>query len=253
MGLFILIIVPAAALLVGLVVYKAMQNTGRARLLAGLPWTELGELQPGLVKVQGQVVGTGGPLRAPLSGRDCVYFHFQVQEKRKRGGVPPHGGGSYWKTIINDAQHVPFDLDDGAGTAQLRLQSAELLLSPAGSERSGFLQSARPELEKMLQERYGYSSVGLIFNRHGPATGERWLGADPRQWPLHHLRPAAARPPVFVPVGSVLVVEPGRAAGSRRWHGGDRVVAMKRVGCRCASLADLSERVTRTEPQKRRF
>jgi hypothetical protein len=164
-GPFSLIIILGVALLEGLLVYKAIHNTRRGQLLAGLPWTEIGQLQASLVKVQGQALAMGETLRAPLSGRDCVYFHFQVQEKRQRGGVPPHGGGSYWKTVINDARHVPCRLDDGTGSAVLRLKSAELLLSPDASERSGFLQSARPELENMLRQRYGYSSVGLIFNR----------------------------------------------------------------------------------------
>jgi len=164
-GPFSLIIVLGVVLLETAVVYKALRNTRCARLLVDLPWSEVGQLQAGLVKVQGQALAAGETLSAPLSGRECVYFHFQVQEKRQRGGVPPHGGGSYWKTVINDTRHVPCSVDDGTGSAALHIKSAELLLSPDASERTGFLQSARPELEKMLRERYGYSSVGLIFNR----------------------------------------------------------------------------------------
>jgi hypothetical protein len=122
-------------------------------------------LQPGLVKVQGRVFALHDLLRGPLSDRECVHFHFQAQEKRHRGGAPPHGGGSYWKTVINDTQFAPCAIDDGTGSATVRLKSAELVLHPGETERSGFLNSARPELEEVLSERYGYSSVGLIFNR----------------------------------------------------------------------------------------
>jgi hypothetical protein len=147
-------------------IFQAVKNTRRHRLLARLPWTELGQLQAGLVKVQGQVIKIGELLRSPLSGRECVYFRFKVQEKRHRGGMPPHGGGgSYWKTVINDVQGLPFALDDGTGAAAVRLKSAELDLNSDVTENSGFLNSARPELEETLRLRYRYSSVGLIFNR----------------------------------------------------------------------------------------
>jgi hypothetical protein len=162
---FILILGLGVALLETVLVYKAVQNTARARLLAGLPWSKLGQMRPGLVKVRGRVYALRDFLRSPLADRDCVYFHFKVQEKRHRAGGPHGGGGSYWKTVINDAQLVPCAIDDGTGSAAVRLQSAELVLRPGESERSGFLNSARPELEAMLQQRYGYSSVGLIFSR----------------------------------------------------------------------------------------
>jgi hypothetical protein len=154
----------AVVLLETLLVYKALKNTRRARLLAGLPWSEIGQLQPGLVKVQGQALAMRGTLRGPLSERECIYFHFRVQEKRQRGGSPGHGG-TYWKTVVDDAQLVPCAVEDGTGSAAVRLASAELVLHPDVDERSGFLNDARSELEATLRERYGYSSVGLLFNR----------------------------------------------------------------------------------------
>jgi hypothetical protein len=164
MGPFFLVLGLGVALLETVLVYKALQSTRRARLLAGLPWSEIGRLRPGLVKVRGQARAVHDLLSSPLLERDCVYYRFRVQEKRRHGGGP-HGGGTYWRTVINDAQHVPFALDDGTGSATLRLKGAELALQPDVSERSGFLNSARPELEAALRDRYGYSSVGLIFNR----------------------------------------------------------------------------------------
>jgi len=67
-------------------VYKAMRNTRRARLLARVPWSKIGQLQPGLVKGQGQASAIHGTLRSLLSGRECVHYHFQVEAKRQRGG-----------------------------------------------------------------------------------------------------------------------------------------------------------------------
>jgi hypothetical protein len=152
------------ALLETWLLHKAIKNTRRARLLARLPWSKIGQLQPGLVKVQGQALAVRGTLRSPLTGRECVYYDFQVRERRQ-GAAGPFARGTYWKTVINDAQDVPCALHDGTGSATVRLDSAELVLHPDADERSGFLNSARPDLEETLHERYGYSSVGLIFNR----------------------------------------------------------------------------------------
>jgi hypothetical protein len=157
------IIALVVVLLDGLLIYQAVKNGRRAGLLARLPWSRIGQLKPGLVKVQGRIQATGAPLRSPLLQRPCVYFHFQVQEKRTRGPFPP--GGAYWTTVIDDAQFVPCMIHDGAGRASLTLKSAKLELQSAATARSGFLDSPGRELEATLQERYGYSSVGLLFNR----------------------------------------------------------------------------------------
>jgi hypothetical protein len=159
-----LIIGLVVALLEAVLVYKAIKNTRRARFLGRLPWSKIGQLQPGLVKVQGRALAAGVMLRSPLAGRECVYFHFQVEEKRQRGGGPFPPRGSYWKTVVSDTQDVPWTLDDGTGRAVVRLKSAELDLRAGAQKRSGFGNSARPELEATLQ-KYGLSSVGLIFNR----------------------------------------------------------------------------------------
>jgi hypothetical protein len=164
LGPFIILIALVALLLETLVVYKAIQNTSRARLLRRLPWSRLGQVQSGLVKVQGRIYALAGLLRSPLTDSECIYFRFKVQEKRHHAAGPHGGGGSYWKTLINDAQAVPCALEDDTGSAEVRLKSAELLLRPGATERSGFLNKARPELEATLKKRYGYSSVGLIFN-----------------------------------------------------------------------------------------
>jgi hypothetical protein len=39
------------------------------------PLRRVVDLQPGLAEVTGRVVAAGPPLRAPISGRPCVYYH----------------------------------------------------------------------------------------------------------------------------------------------------------------------------------
>jgi hypothetical protein len=165
MVFFLLIPLAGLGLLEGFCIYKARANGKRARLLAATPLAKVAELQDGLAKVQGQVVAFEYPLLAPLSGTRCVYYRFQVEEKRTHAGSPGHGGGSYWKTVINDIQSIPCGVDDGSGVAGIDLRAAELVLRPGTQARSGFFNEAPARLEQLLQERYGRSSKGWIFNK----------------------------------------------------------------------------------------
>lgn len=135
--------------------------------------------------VEGQAVAVGRTFRSPLAGRECIYFRFQVQEKRQRH-AGPHGGGAYWKTVIDDAQASPCVLDDGTNSAAISLQAAELVLHPGEEERSGFLNNARPELQETLQQQYNYrplasSSTALSTTpRRASKRGTPCLFWEPR-------------------------------------------------------------------------
>jgi len=151
------------ALVEALVIYRALHNGRRARLIARTAALEVNRLDDGPAKVRGHAVALSGALTAPLSGQACIYYRFRAEEQRRHAG--PHGGGAYWKTVVDDAQSVPCGVDDGTGIAAVRLDEAELILARDREARSGFWNSAPPELEAMLRQRYGRSSQGWIFNK----------------------------------------------------------------------------------------
>jgi hypothetical protein len=155
----------AAVLLLLLVVlgYQAVRNWNKAVLIRDTPLTPVKELAPGLAKVEGQALALSSTLYAPLTGKPCLYYRFKVQEKRTHAG--PHGGSSHWVTIVNDVQTAPCGLDDGTSVAAVELREAELVLTPADTARSGFLNGAPADLEQLLKDRYGKSSRGLLFNK----------------------------------------------------------------------------------------
>jgi hypothetical protein len=165
MLLLYLVLALALTFLEAFFVYKAAANRKRANLIAGTPLTHVGALAAGRAKVQGRAVAFSEPLAAPLSGRSCVYFRFKVEEKRTHARGPHGGGGSYWKTVIDDVQSVACGVDDGTGIAGVNLAEAEVVLGPGTQTRSGFWNDAPPELERVLRECYGRSSQGLIFNK----------------------------------------------------------------------------------------
>jgi hypothetical protein len=92
-----------------------------------------------------------------------VYCHFQVEEKRTVQNGPT--SSRRWKTVIDDVQSIPWGVDDGTETAGLDLAGAELMLKPASQLHSGFWTDAPPKLESVLNDRYGRSGKGLLFNK----------------------------------------------------------------------------------------
>jgi hypothetical protein len=166
MPYLLLIPVFGVLLIEGIFAYKFLANRKRANLLSETPLAKVAELSEQRAKVQGRIVVFDEPLYAPLSRSPCVYFRFKVEEKRRHGGVPPHGGGgSRWRTVINDVQHILCGVDDGTGIAGLDLRKAELELRVGAQTNSGMFNDAPPQLERLLRETYNRSSKGLIFNK----------------------------------------------------------------------------------------
>jgi hypothetical protein len=141
----------------------ALRHGRRARLVRNTPLTPIDQLYSGPAKVQGRAVVLAPPLDAPLSRKPCIYYRFVVYERRTQS----HGKGSssYWKTVIDDAQHIPCGVEDSTGVAEVRLGEAQLLLTPGAEMRSGFLNTASPDLEDMLRRRYKFSTQGWVFNK----------------------------------------------------------------------------------------
>ena len=123
-------------LIIGLVletwlVYKAIKNTRRARLLARVPWSKIGQLRPGPVKVRGRALADRGLLRSPLAGRKCVYYHIQAKK------LVHWGDSSRWKTVVNDASGAAFALHDGTGSVTIWPNAAEFVLHRDTHEYEG--------------------------------------------------------------------------------------------------------------------
>ena len=51
-----------------------MRPAASGKIAAVFPQRRVAELQPGLAQVTGRVVPAGPPLRAPISGRPCVFY-----------------------------------------------------------------------------------------------------------------------------------------------------------------------------------
>src|SRR5262249_57563240 len=110
-----------------------------------------GEGGRGRDKREGGARALEEPLVSPMARRDCVFFHFQVQEQR--GG----GRSAHWVTVIDDRQFIPFVLADGRDEIEVDMHGAEVEMRGQVSRTSGVFNSPPPELERMLMRRYGTS------------------------------------------------------------------------------------------------
>ena len=76
-----------------------------------------------MAELTGKAVPVASSLKAPKSGKDCVYYRFKVE---RREAQHTKNGTSYsWVVISGSAEGVPFYLDDGTGKVLLDLSGAK--------------------------------------------------------------------------------------------------------------------------------
>lgn len=105
------------------------------------------------VTVAGNVVFHKRYVQAPLSGRECVYYHVTVERKKSSGK------NSHWVKEIDEASCVDFLLDDGESQALIEASAIEGYLEKDALYRSGTFNDATPVMEAFLQ-KYSFKSTG---------------------------------------------------------------------------------------------
>jgi hypothetical protein len=98
---------------------KARLGAPRRRINRALRSARLWPLAELPAHTVGRVVGNvrvlGQPLRAPLSGRSCVYYTIKVEDL-VLVGVPPEGGVAR-RLLFAEETGVPFIIEDDSGRA----------------------------------------------------------------------------------------------------------------------------------------
>lgn len=123
LGLILLVVVPAG-LAVLFLIHVHAQTMLRRRLRA-TPLSSCRDLASGLVPTLAKVTGTAvagpqGPLRAPISGRPCVWYSIKVERYNDTGEK------NTAHTIYDKGSTAPFGLTDGTGSLTLVLPDGEL-------------------------------------------------------------------------------------------------------------------------------
>jgi hypothetical protein len=93
----------------------------KKRLIENTPTSKIRSLAMGLVEVYGEVVPAKEVvLKSPLQNKDCVYYHYTVEEYRQSGK------NSRWVTLENNTKSVEFFLRDDTGTVLVNAEGAEI-------------------------------------------------------------------------------------------------------------------------------
>jgi hypothetical protein len=130
------------------------------RALKSTPTRAIATLQEGeVVRVTGRLRPAGDLLQAPLTGRPCAYYHVEVHESQKRGK------SSSWVEIARELQRLDFEVVDSTGTALVRMDASQVLITRDAHSRSGLFDDAT-EAERAFLARCCQESTGFLgFNR----------------------------------------------------------------------------------------
>ena len=114
------------------------------------------EIETGeFARISGTVYACGEILRAPLSGRKCVYYHVRVTE----------GGRRNRRTIIEEEMMADVVLKYGRDYAVIDCDEPQTYLVTDREYRSHTFKDATPELEAFLA-RHEQESSGFFGKRN---------------------------------------------------------------------------------------
>jgi hypothetical protein len=159
---------------IGIILHFLKRYQKHIETIQNTPQTTAGRLEPGLHKVIGTAVALDQPIISPLSQKECVFYHFRVEqlvtsqqgERRNRNGLKKHVTmTSTWQTVINDKRAVRCGLQDETGMAQVDLLGAEMVLKTDTPKQSNVFNSCPPELQETLKRNYEFSTTGLMLNK----------------------------------------------------------------------------------------
>ena len=92
------------------------------RMIENIPTSKARSVAMGLVEVYGEVVPIK-VLKSPFSGKDCVYYRYQIEEMRSSGK------SSHWATIRKEERCEPFRLRDETGEIAVDCTGASVDIS----------------------------------------------------------------------------------------------------------------------------
>lgn len=109
------------ALLILGATFFMFRHLRRYRLISDTPTALIRSAPQGYVELIGHVCGPGeqGMLRAPLSGRECVWFRYRIERRQKSGK------SSHWRQVRSGRSDQWFQMADDTGIC---------LIDPVGAE-----------------------------------------------------------------------------------------------------------------------
>lgn len=126
-GLLIVLGLIGAAVMGGF----GMRRIKTKRWIENIPTVKTTGIVYGMNEVKGEVVIPGDvqPLRGPLSDQECVYYHYNVRERRKSGKK------TTWVTIIDERRQIPIVCRDEHGEIHIETDGADIIPATRSRKR----------------------------------------------------------------------------------------------------------------------
>lgn len=150
------------AIALAMMVYNAFYNKGaiirrKLRDAESKPITQFKDGET--AKLIGYIEIIGQPLIAPLSKRECSYYHIVVRHQVSSGK------NSRWETIIEEEKSCKYLIRDGDSFAFIDDKKVNHFIVKDGEFTSGFLNNASGVLENYLNSKGEKSENFLGFNK----------------------------------------------------------------------------------------
>lgn len=145
---------PCLAGIAVLALVSWMSALRRRQAITGMPTSRIASAAQGYVELHG--VGRPldiNPLYSPVSGRDCLWYHYHVERKTS---------DNKWEMVERDRSHTSFVLDDGSGTCLVDPEGAEIVTR----HRRAWNEGDYRYVEWTLQQQDRIYVLGNFVTRH---------------------------------------------------------------------------------------
>ncbi len=143
--------------------YVFLRSVLRARMISDVPTSRIRSAPQGYVELIGTARALQGPpIVSPLSGQHCLWYSYQIEERKSYGNSGERG----WKTIERVTSDALFSIEDGTGMC---------IVDPEGSQ-------VIPHVDKRWYGNSREPLTGLHIRRGRYRFREQRLEQD---WPLY--------------------------------------------------------------------
>ena len=158
---YLMVFLVAIGLVVALLVYYFSTKQVIIRTLKKSPSQPIARIQnKEYAKIIGLAKNVKDPLKAPVSGRQCIFYQVLVEKK---------GSKNSWHTVINETKTQDFFIETKGEMAIVKVDQPpsfrKVYLDKDHSTSTGFFLGSDRKLERFLESR-GYSSTNFLgFNK----------------------------------------------------------------------------------------
>jgi hypothetical protein len=184
-----LIFIIISLIVIGIAGYFLFKNYRKYNLIQKTETSPISMVYNGFYEVKGKIVPLGATIKSPFTEKDCVYYHFIVEQKKSSGK------SSHWVKIIDDRRSVNFGIDDNTGVAKIDMTAADVQIKTDIKEKSGIFNNA-DEREKNVLQKYNQSNKNWIFEKTLHYT-EKFLEAGDELYVLGEVNGKEEMKPVF--------------------------------------------------------